>query len=219
MGRKIEDLTGKRFGRLVVVERTKNRGKHAAWKCDCDCGNTAEISSTNLISGHTTSCGCFRKELGAKTAKNLKGIRFGRLLVIKDSGKRSHSFVVWQCQCDCGREVQVSSHALLRGQLSCGCLRNENNSRRRLKEIALEPEKGTQIRSIKPHRKPRKNNKSGTIGVSWDVRRQKWRAKISLKGNDIFLGYFFNKQDAINTRKAAEEKYFKPILEKYRKKV
>lgn len=58
------DLTGKRFGKLVVLERvadtpTKSGKKLVTWKCRCDCGNVCNIRSSNLKSGNTKSCGCF----------------------------------------------------------------------------------------------------------------------------------------------------------------
>ena len=54
------DLAGRRFGQLVVVRtvgRTRSRG--LTWECRCDCGAMREIASTNLVSGNTSSCGCF----------------------------------------------------------------------------------------------------------------------------------------------------------------
>ncbi len=45
-----------------------------------------------------------------------------------------------------------------------------------------------------------KNNKSGTKGVRWTEENQKWRAYIKINGKQIHLGYFINKEDAINIR-------------------
>ena len=57
------DLTGQRFGRLTVIARSENHGKHAAWLCRCDCGNTIVALGNNLRrDNHTTSCGCVQKE-------------------------------------------------------------------------------------------------------------------------------------------------------------
>lgn len=63
MGR-IKDLTGQRFGRLVVVELAPFRSKNsrAIWRCSCDCGNTIYTLSSSLVSGNTKSCGCLSKE-------------------------------------------------------------------------------------------------------------------------------------------------------------
>lgn len=45
-----------------------------------------------------------------------------------------------------------------------------------------------------------KNNTSGTTGVYWIKRRQKWRAEISFNGEKVTIGYFDNKNDAIQAR-------------------
>ena len=55
------DLTGRRFGRLVVISRDKGRHSHrgeAHWLCRCDCGGLSVVRSDHLRSGHTASCGC-----------------------------------------------------------------------------------------------------------------------------------------------------------------
>lgn len=62
MGRPLIDLTGMRFGRLVVIEFSCSIGSHAKWKCVCDCGKETVVYGHFLRSGHTTSCGCFASE-------------------------------------------------------------------------------------------------------------------------------------------------------------
>lgn len=53
-----QDLTGRRFGKLVVVAHYRDN----LWKCVCDCGNTKYPSRTVLINGSTASCGgCVRR--------------------------------------------------------------------------------------------------------------------------------------------------------------
>ena len=52
------------------------------------------------------------------------------------------------------------------------------------------------------------NNKSGIPGVSFCSKRNKWRAYIGKNGEFHGLGYFSNIEDAIKSRKSAEEKYF-----------
>jgi hypothetical protein len=59
---RLVDLTGKRFGRLFVIERMGNQSIHAYWKCRCDCGTEKAICSTNLIRKRQISCGCLKKE-------------------------------------------------------------------------------------------------------------------------------------------------------------
>ena len=54
-----EDLTGKTFGLLTVIEQAHNViHRNAFWKCACACGSLVYVSATNLRRGYTTSCGC-----------------------------------------------------------------------------------------------------------------------------------------------------------------
>ena len=55
---KFIDLTGKRFGRLTVVERAENKNGYTMWKCKCDCGNETVVYGAHLSGGKTKSCGC-----------------------------------------------------------------------------------------------------------------------------------------------------------------
>jgi hypothetical protein len=53
------DLTGKRFGKLVVIKETDKRcSGRVTWLCKCDCGNEKIIDSSCLRRGDTQSCGC-----------------------------------------------------------------------------------------------------------------------------------------------------------------
>lgn len=62
MGNIRNDLTGKRFGRLTVVEPIGKSHRVTIWKCVCDCGNEVNVLSSSLTSGSTSSCGCLHKE-------------------------------------------------------------------------------------------------------------------------------------------------------------
>ena len=58
------DLTGNKYGRLVVVSPGETCANGAAqWVCRCDCGKEKTFRANNLRSGRSTSCGCFRKEV------------------------------------------------------------------------------------------------------------------------------------------------------------
>lgn len=56
------DLTGERFGRLLVIKRAKNIGKVTAWWCECDCGQKKIVQGGHLKAGRIISCGCYQKE-------------------------------------------------------------------------------------------------------------------------------------------------------------
>lgn len=56
---KLNDLTGKSFGKLTVIEEAgRNNLKKVLWKCKCSCGNEVFVVSGSLVTGNTTSCGC-----------------------------------------------------------------------------------------------------------------------------------------------------------------
>ena len=59
---KFVDLTGQKFGRLTVIERAENKGKHLLWRCKCDCGEICLAAGTHLKSGSKQSCGCLLRE-------------------------------------------------------------------------------------------------------------------------------------------------------------
>lgn len=72
---KIIDLTGRRFGRLYVVEflglRKRPDGRNYAWfRCICDCGKECEKKGTILTGGKVNSCGCLRREISRNKANH-----------------------------------------------------------------------------------------------------------------------------------------------------
>ena len=76
---KIIDLTGKKFGRLTVLQLVPKEIRHdttrqSFWLCQCDCGNIISIASWRLGSNKCNSCGCYRNEQ-VKKAKFKKRIR------------------------------------------------------------------------------------------------------------------------------------------------
>lgn len=71
MGKKT-DISGVRFGKLLVLERS-GPSNPRAWKCQCDCGSPpVHVQLNNLRSGCSRSCGCIRKAAGPE-CRNWKG--------------------------------------------------------------------------------------------------------------------------------------------------
>lgn len=129
-------LEGQRFGRLVVLRVSEQRKRgYRAWDCLCDCGNSTVVVTGDLLSGHTTSCGCLfvekRSALLAARKKDLLGKTFGRLTVIGEAPS-VNGRPRWLCACSCGKQVVLPSGRLLAadGTKSCGCLRKETTAAR-----------------------------------------------------------------------------------------
>lgn len=58
-----EDLTGKRFGRLLVLKNVRLKKNRVLWECRCNCGQKYITTAGNIKSGKTQSCGCLKSEL------------------------------------------------------------------------------------------------------------------------------------------------------------
>ena len=83
MGRKATDLTGQRFGKLVVAQRAgADKWGCPTWLCRCDCGNETIANGGNLRRGYTRSCGCLLHEVN-------------RELNTIHSGSRSRLHPIW----------------------------------------------------------------------------------------------------------------------------
>jgi hypothetical protein len=75
--KKIKDIRGERFGRLVVEDFSHislDKGRNAHWDCRCDCGINTVVSSSSLRTGVTKSCGCIAREESRKRIKKLHNI-------------------------------------------------------------------------------------------------------------------------------------------------
>lgn len=58
--------------------------------------------------------------------KDLKGKRFGRLIVVEFAGLDKYRRAMWKCKCDCGKEcIKTAKHLLQKSTKSCGCLQSE----------------------------------------------------------------------------------------------
>ena len=134
---KINDLTGQRFGKLLVLKRAENDkfGK-TRWLCQCDCGNQKIINGSSLSRGLTTSCGCSKKEklqeYNKQHTQDETGHKYGKLTVLYRDLTPEHQKdgrAMWVCQCECGNIITVMGKSLRSGHTrSCGCLSIETSS-------------------------------------------------------------------------------------------
>lgn len=191
------DLTGRRFGKLLVIAPTEKREYGCVvWRCLCDCDNVAYVSTHQLTCGYTKSCGC----LGHPPLKDFVGRRFGKLEVIAYEGKRN-GMHRWRCQCDCGNETVVGQSLLQSGKTkSCGCLQNEI-IRENLKLVD-----GTSVTILEATKKRQwSSNTSGYKGVYRNKKNGKWVAQITFKSKTYYLGSYERLEDAVKARQRGEE--------------
>ena len=65
--RKIGNLEGMRFGKLVVLNQEQPHNHHTMWRCTCDCGRETVVMGLNIRTGNTSSCGCGKNNESHKT--------------------------------------------------------------------------------------------------------------------------------------------------------
>ena len=125
---KIKDLTGQRFGKLVVqgYAGISQYGK-TQWNCRCDCGNTTTVTGSHLRSGYTKSCGCFRSETSRERRRKGKGVAaLNQLIALYRQGARRRGYS-W----DLSDEQAVrlfSSSCVYCGAVPSNVLRSRNNT-------------------------------------------------------------------------------------------
>lgn len=127
--KRTEDLTGKVFGELTVIEFTRSYSKNRHWKCLCSCGKEVELS-TRQIKHDRKSCG----HLGYQHRyTDLIGQVFGDLTVI-DQNPTKRRLRQWVCKCRCGNQ-RIATTAELRANRTTTCGAHLLRSGSKYKEI------------------------------------------------------------------------------------
>lgn len=140
------DYTGFKTGKVIVLgfdswHIQPSGQRKSKWLCQCECGNKFVAMGSNLKKeGHTTSCGCEKKQIFVKHRAKVEsgewipskiiGTKFGRLTVkaftrwhlLNDGQKVS----MWDCECDCGNHIEMRRSYLMTTEVpSCGCYKSE----------------------------------------------------------------------------------------------
>ncbi len=126
-----EDLTGRTFGRLIVLEQgdayvsPTGRSRSARWLCRCTCGQLKLIMTSNLKYGRTNSCGCLLRETakisGAGGVKDLTGQIFGTRRVISRGASNGSPGARWLYECVLCKRTGICFAAMLRRNRRCLC--------------------------------------------------------------------------------------------------
>lgn len=238
-----EDLTGRRFGKLVVIEQAEDyvspsNNRLAQWKCKCDCGRETICIGVNLTRGKSKSCGC-----GHRTQVQEYGICDVRLT---DDEYIKYVYTLWSnILCRCFDLTTQNKYPTYQGCTIDQQWRHFSNflqwftkndwySKYATKSNRVEVDKDLLIKGnmtyssdtcvVVPHQinsllnKHKANRGEYPIGVNFNKRKGKFVAQISIKGKTKTLGYFDNCNDAFDAYKAAKETYIKQIADEYKAK-
>lgn len=235
MVRTKEDMTGwimnehgVKDSRLTVIHQVDDYvapdGRRAAqWLCKCSCeeGNYIIAIGSKIKHGKVKSCGCMSKE--ARFTNKLNEYDYSREYgvgfcsntksefyfdwedfdKIKDFSWYEHvigSYHVLKAY-DNNTNKKICMAQLIKGYYCDHKNRNPLDNRKENLRDATAQENAR-------NRTRQSNNTSGFVGVSWHKQSQRWTAYIKVNGENIYLGRFANKDDAIIARLNAEVKYF-----------
>lgn len=229
---KFIDLTGKRFGKLQVIgisghKQYNNGRKRILWECICDCGKTKKVIGNDLTANRIKSCGCSKgngnnkgKNILSKSKKKNTYDLSGEYGIgyttngeefwfdLEDYDKiKDYYWTMNDGYVVAIRKYQyVWMHRLVMG------VDSKEKKVDHIKHVKYDNRK-TELRIVdvsknNMNREIRTDNTSGVTGVCWNKKYNKWMAYICTYGKRKTLGYYENKDDAILSRKQAEEKYF-----------
>ena len=98
--KQFQDLTGMRFGRLVVIGFDHmGKGGHTFWKCECDCGNITICQRSHLLHGDTISCGCYRSEKNKIKPRKQINTNYG-IFYLSDRIVKIYIGMINRCFCE-----------------------------------------------------------------------------------------------------------------------
>lgn len=228
------DLTGQRFGRLVVLSRNRKRQEEefrnsglqiAFWDCMCDCGNMATVKASNLKNktNPTLSCGCFKNERihAQKNTKENEWEFDGDIAICTTtSGER---FIVDKCDYDTVRKycwhisnasgyvVANSRDKTNRSIFLHRLILNVSGRDTFVDHINWDKSDNRRINlrvatksENNTNIKRKANNSTGYTGVTLNKRTGRYIARISKNGKRILLGTFDEFEDAVTARHEAE---------------
>ncbi len=223
MGRPYKDLTGKKFGRLTALKDVgKSKSGDILWECECSCAEHNHIvtTSSNLQRLHTQSCGCYQKDQNSKAHKKETRFDIVNDIAVGYTSKNEQFFIdsdnvdklknnSWWYTARGYLAGNINGEITLMHRFLTNCdkdhvvdHKNHITGDNRMQNLRV-----CTVSENQYNRSMQNNNKSGSIGVCWDKKYQKWRAYISTNKERIELGHFVNFDDAVKARRDAEDKY------------
>ena len=207
----MEDIIGKKFGKLTVVKKSERKAKNgdSYYDCVCECGNFKSIIRNNILRGATISCGCHSGKIPNEIEERedcicIK-IKGKEVLIDKDDYdkikkyKFNISVYGYVTNWKIGR-----LHRYIMGKIP------EN--------IVVDHINGNKLDNRKT------NLRFATItqnmwnskckGYCYDKRAKKWKVYLTYEGKVLHFGYFKTEQEAINKRKEVEREFFGEFIRK-----
>lgn len=238
MPRKRENLTGRRFGRNMVIgpapDEIDNHGrKIIRWWCQCDCGSEPKIiRGSHLKDGSTNSCGCLQAEQRCANGKNAKKYNKYTLNLRDENGIYGigyfyntdrifyfdmDDYEIIRQYCWYDKKVHDTYHVPT-------TIDPDTRKELRMHQIIFGKHcdhidrnalnnrrynlRASNFTDNNRNRSLPKNNTSGVIGVMFNEKDGKWVSCVYIDYKNVYLGRFNCKDDAVIARLQAEAKYY-----------
>lgn len=231
-----EDIIGKQFGKLTVLKRVPTpeyikEKSHIYYECECSCEKHTKkiVYRSHLLNGKIQSCGCYQKEQSFKNKKGkIKGNEYD--LESEDYGicfikgekyffdkedfnliskytwtNTKDGYAITTVHVSPNEKYGLYMHKLIMENSDIYQIDHIDGNPRNNQKYNLRP---ALIQENSMNHKIHSNNTSGTSGVFYSNTSNKWVAKIGYKMKSITLGYYNTKEEAVQARKDAEEKYY-----------
>jgi hypothetical protein len=233
-----EDLTGHRFGRLVVLEQADDyvepkSGYHKArWMCQCDCGSDPIIvlqSNLRDKTKGTKSCGCINIEFGSELGSRGYRHKINKYDLSGEYGigwttNTNKEFYFDLEDYDKIKDYCWSENVNTKGYHSLVAYdrnlkksvtmfhiivgKQHDHINRNSFDNRKENLRPATVQENNYNKSQSKRNTSGFIGVYFDKKYKTWYSSIKISDKTTRLGTFQNKTDAIRARFEAEAKYY-----------
>ena len=229
-----KDLTGMTFGYLTAIEPTgaKDRGD-IVWLFHCKCGNSIELPETRVLLGNTLSCGCLKGAHFKTTMKMINGTSLVMSMTEKVESTRSvsgytgvtpkrdkwHAYITykgvhyslgsyWKIDDAVKARARAKELVMADAQGLLDFYTELEKSFPQLPNKRTEPKRKFQYQEWVVNDTPasmatRSDNTSGYPGVNFH--NGKWDVKICYQGIRYRIGRFVDIEDAVATRKSAEQ--------------
>ena len=149
---KAKDLTNIKYNRLLPICRVNKTSANngAQWACKCDCGNYIVALGSQIISGHTSSCGCYNKELTKEACrkvgqqsnfKDYTKIDNPFYIFINPTTEKTNNGLIWNIKCKKCDKIyqdipsQIISDTRRKGNNPCECWRHTSKGALKLEQI------------------------------------------------------------------------------------
>lgn len=216
---------GEKFNFLTIVEKTNQRNNNGCviYKCLCDCGSYTFVSSNNLKSGHTKSCGCYaikksfermkqnsklylqkKKPIVSELNKIIKNDKYieiickDKKIIIDEEDYKKINFCKWFVN---KNGYGCNSKGILLHRIIMGAKKQQLVDH--INRNTLDNRKNN-LRFV--NRSQNSQNRK-CKGISYDKSRKKWQVSITVNKKRYNLGRYEDEEKALEVRRNAEIKY------------